>query len=266
MLGKLLKYEWRATSRTLLPLYGGVLLMALINRLFWGIGFNYQDSHFLQEILGMTATFVYAGLICASFVVTFVLLVQRFYKSLLGDEGYLMFTLPATAAQHIWAKTIIAFVMCILSGVTTGISVMLLTLNPINLQFFTGDMIEMIKILFDHPSWIGIGIEGIVFCILAMISTILSIYVCIAIGHLAKKHRIAGAIGAYFAISIVTQIIVTLFMMGSSGTGVDQFFTNLTPTGMAHLFFLVANVAMIVESALYFFFTRLILTRHLNLE
>ena len=34
MLGKLMKYEFKATSRMLLPINGAMLLFALINRLF----------------------------------------------------------------------------------------------------------------------------------------------------------------------------------------------------------------------------------------
>ena len=34
MLGKLLKYEIKSTARTFLPLYGMILLVALINRFF----------------------------------------------------------------------------------------------------------------------------------------------------------------------------------------------------------------------------------------
>lgn len=44
-------------------------------------------------------------------VVTAVILIQRFYKNLLGSEGYLMFTLPVTVSQHLFSKTIIAVVM-----------------------------------------------------------------------------------------------------------------------------------------------------------
>ena len=35
MLRKLLKYEFKATSRILLPLYGALLIFALINKIFF---------------------------------------------------------------------------------------------------------------------------------------------------------------------------------------------------------------------------------------
>ena len=39
MLGKLMKYEFKATSRMLLPINGAMLLFALINRLFMELNF-----------------------------------------------------------------------------------------------------------------------------------------------------------------------------------------------------------------------------------
>ena len=37
MLGKLLKYETKATARIFLPLYGALVLLAVINRFFMAI-------------------------------------------------------------------------------------------------------------------------------------------------------------------------------------------------------------------------------------
>ena len=44
MLGKLMKYEFKATSRMLLPINGAMLLFALINRLFMELNF-FQTSN-----------------------------------------------------------------------------------------------------------------------------------------------------------------------------------------------------------------------------
>ncbi|MGE4549467.1 MAG: ABC transporter permease, partial [Intestinibacillus sp.] len=72
MLKKLLKYEWRATSRVLLPLYGSVIVMALINRLFWALGGDSLHvggeggSFLISQLPTAIASFVYGGLIVAS--------------------------------------------------------------------------------------------------------------------------------------------------------------------------------------------------------
>lgn len=93
MLGKLLKYELKATSRTFLPIYGALILVALGNRLFRMGNINLG--------FGLT-TAILVGLFVALGVLTLMVTIQRFNRNLLGDEGYLMFTLPVGPNQLIF--------------------------------------------------------------------------------------------------------------------------------------------------------------------
>ena len=100
MLGKLLKYEIKATARWFLPIYIIIFLFAFINRLinpFQKVGDTYtatvEGLNFLNFMRGISI-FVYFALIVAVIAMTFIIIIQRFYKNLLGDEGYIMFTLP----------------------------------------------------------------------------------------------------------------------------------------------------------------------------
>ena len=97
---KLLKYEWKACARTCLPLYGVLILMSLISRILYVIPKNTSLYFMLPAISSM----LYMGVMMAAFVVTAVILIQRFYKNLLGSEGYLMFTLPVTVSQTCSAR------------------------------------------------------------------------------------------------------------------------------------------------------------------
>lgn len=85
---KLLKYEWKACARTCLPLYGAIILVALINHLLY----SEAVPDLLFGIPAAIMSMLYAVIFAAVFVATAVILVQRFYKSLLGGEGYLMFS------------------------------------------------------------------------------------------------------------------------------------------------------------------------------
>ena len=116
---KLLKYEWKACARTCLPLYGVLILMSFVTHLLYSIPQNSIFGVMLPAISSM----LYMGVMMAAFVVTAVILIQRFYKNLLGSEGYLMFTLPVTVTQHLFSKTIIAVVMIALSGLSALISI-----------------------------------------------------------------------------------------------------------------------------------------------
>lgn len=92
MLGKLTKYEFKATCRFFLPLYGALLLLAAMSRLSqWIMTYNEIGLlHYFSNIF----TLVYVLVAVAIFALTLIVMIQRFYKNLLGDEGYLMFTLP----------------------------------------------------------------------------------------------------------------------------------------------------------------------------
>ncbi|MEG1001036.1 MAG: ABC transporter permease, partial [Cellulosilyticaceae bacterium] len=114
MLGKLIKYEFKATGRTFLPLYGAILIVALVQRFF---GRSSQELFEELNRIGDFATIALVALFMALGVITLVVTIQRFQKSLLSDEGYLMFTLPVKTRSLIASKMIVATTWVILSGV-----------------------------------------------------------------------------------------------------------------------------------------------------
>src|SRR5699024_3526845 len=101
---KLLKYEWKACARICLPMYAALLLLSVVTRVMM----VEQVQELLYGIPSVLIAMLYLAMIVAVFVVTAIILIQRFYKNLLGDEGYLMFTLPVTVGQHIWSKLIVS--------------------------------------------------------------------------------------------------------------------------------------------------------------
>lgn len=266
---KLLKYEWKACARACLPVYGGVLVVALINRLMEVL----HLQNMLNGIPQLLAAFAYFGVMVAVFVVTAVILLQRFYKSLLGDEGYLMFTLPVTPAQHIWSKTIIAFVMCVLSGVTTMLSVVILAASssfPIDLLNFFKEFFQMLtRTEFGAANGVMYLLEVIALLVIMSMVGILFMYVCIALGHLAKKHRVAMAVVWYFVLSTVMQFLFAMVVMAGDGGIFNAMFgwvTHLPEAAQIHFVLLLVCVGMAIPGAIFFLGTRYILQNKLNLE
>ena len=98
MLRKLIKYEFRATARVMLPLYLVTIVLALLTRgaSLW-LELATADMTMGESILGFLAGLVAVAFVLAllaTFIVAVVLAVFRFRKNLLTDEGYVMFTLP----------------------------------------------------------------------------------------------------------------------------------------------------------------------------
>lgn len=96
MLGKLLKYEFKASARLFLLLYGALLLVTIINSVLLRIGDNLSEANWVYSLAQGIVMFSYIMLILAVAITTIVVIIMRFYKNLMGDEGYLMFTLPVS--------------------------------------------------------------------------------------------------------------------------------------------------------------------------
>lgn len=108
MLSKLIKHEFRALSRFLLPIHILLLVACLIGRFM----FQAMAMMDLPNVI-LIVSFVF--LISIWIVVpcaTSILIVVRYYKSLYTDEGYLTLTLPATRGQLLFSK---AFAACVWS-------------------------------------------------------------------------------------------------------------------------------------------------------
>lgn len=260
---KLLKYEWKACARICLPLYGVLILMSFVTHLLCSIPQNSTFGFMLPAISSM----LYMGVMMAAFVVTAVILIQRFYKNLLGSEGYLMFTLPVTVSQHLLSKTIIAVVMIGLSGLSALISIGIFADMSFGALFV--DMIKGVA----RSGGLLFGLELLVLAVLGIAGMALFLYMCIALGHLASRHRLLMSIVWYVVLSTALQVLMLMVMMGA-GNAVPQPFVDLmkvwwsgiTPIGAAHLMLRFCCVFTLLSDAVYFLVTRWILVHKLNLE
>ena len=104
MLGKLLKYELKAMGRIILPLYLVLILAAGLFAVNIKLNDKTQTLSGFMNILSIITTILFVACIFVVVIVMIFLVVQRFYKNLLGQEGYLMFTLPASTLEHILSK------------------------------------------------------------------------------------------------------------------------------------------------------------------
>lgn len=279
MLGKLLKYEFRSTARVFLPMYAILIGFAILNR-FTIAGMEnalFSDNDFLEFISG-TAIFGYIMVIFSVLIITFVIIVQRFYKNLTGDEGYLMHTLPVSTHKLIQAKIITAFVWQMASAVTIILSVFILLLQPWFLRdfaMFWHEFMQALGELFAMIGW-GSAVANIVTILAAMVisgvTSILMIYASISIGHTFKKHRIMGSVVSYIGLMMIGQVIIGLvggsFSWLSFGTESIPYYA-VTPAYISEQVLGVVGIAALIElglGAAWYFVTHHVLTSQLNLE
>ena len=116
MLGKLIKHEFRATARVMLPVLGVLLLMSLLA----GLSIRLLDSGRIVLMMRILAGLFIAAFIIgiiAAIIIAIVLMVNRFYRNLLRDEGYLMHTLPSNTHALVWSKLIVSLCWFIVGGI-----------------------------------------------------------------------------------------------------------------------------------------------------
>ena len=99
MLRKLMKHEFRATLRVMLPLYLLLVVTALGARV--SISGLLGTESALVDILASLLVVAFAIAMAAVCLVSVFLMVQRFYQNLLRDEGYVMMTLPVSVHQQV---------------------------------------------------------------------------------------------------------------------------------------------------------------------
>jgi hypothetical protein len=247
MLRKLLKYEFKATSRTFIPVYIAILFVSLVNRLV-----RITDS----EIVMNLSEVVLAGLFIALGVLTIIGVVQRFKNNLLSDEGYLMFTLPVTTAKLIVSKIVTTIIWSIASAIVASVSFIILMVDEKFIQSF--DLIARITnfIKCMQEGDLIILIEVLLIMLMSYIGFILIIYLSLATAQLPRfnKHRGAVSFVAFFVISTVIQWVGVIAVKV-----INPPYDELTTVTMA----LIASVLL---NGILFYGTNYILKRHLNLE
>lgn len=85
MLKKCLKHEWKACWKNMALLNGAAIFMGALG----GSGFLFSQISELPDLLIVLYLFAYVLIVIAASVMTQVLMIQRYYKNLFTDEGYL---------------------------------------------------------------------------------------------------------------------------------------------------------------------------------
>ena len=194
-------------------------------------------------------------------VVTLVVMIQRFYKSLLGDEGYLMFTLPVQTWKHLVNKLLIAILWNLLSAAIGMVSIMLLV--PAQELKELGSLLMYIKEYLGTMGYFSIPLLFLA----SIVFSIVQMYTAIALGHLFRKHKLLASFGMYIGINTVSQIVFILIILFF-----QYYLTSLSgPVPSLHpshinMLILVTGIILAVLTAVCFIVTNIILKRRLNLE
>jgi len=276
MLGKLIKHETRATSRIFLPLYGALLILTIFTKLALALGApdffsdNVATNPVIEVVLGISFTLYFIAVVALS-VMTLVMIIQRFYKNLFTDEGYLMFSLPVKTWELVLSKLLVGLIWSAVCTLMIVISFFILSLGSFTMM----DLTQGISMAYtEFYSTFGTSLNVLIFEIMMLIvvstiSSILMIYVSIAIGQLFNQHRIVASFGAYIVITIALQIIgsilMAIFALGNLDAVISQG-QDGEAMQMIHLLINGSTLCNVILCVGFYFATQYIMKNRLNLE
>lgn len=276
MLGKLTKFEFKATARIFVPLYLAVCVTLLFAKGFMLL----NDSKIWEQVTNNTVIaasevmlvltfFLYGVSIAVAIFLTLFIVLQRFYKNLFGDEGYLMHTLPVSAKSHILSKLIVASVWTLASIIVIWLAISLYADGVGFLkdcaEFFT----EMPERAADHKAKTGGNyyIDSIIMTVYSLLFIpllILGLYFSIALGGIIlPKHKIGGSFIGFVVVSVMAQVYISILLMldnsiANSGTDIFDKYRFLAD--------LTIILIVLIPGSIFFFPTSHIMTKKLNIE
>ena len=289
MLGKLIKYDFKALKKTLLPLCFGAVALSVFVTILMKLFYLYQDysqnlSRVLDDIFGTVLTllliFGFLGLVAAA-IVSWFLILKRYYQNLFKDDGYLTFTLPVKTSGILLSKLISSTIWSLITSLFAIVSIAIFVVFGTSRQFINMDAIDTFSRIWETywstplltlKDYIIIPIIFTLLVLSSVVQNILLLFLAITLGNqVSRKHKILGSVGMYFVVNTVASIIVSTAMILLTYAGLEQIdndsIFSISPN--INVVYIYLSVVIVISAALsvaYFFVNKYILKNHLNLE
>ena len=274
MLRKLLKHEFRATGRIMLPLFL-ILLVTAVGANFSVRGMLDTGSRFLN-VLGALLVMAFVIAIMGVCVMSMVVMVQRFYKNLLQDEGYVMMTLPVSTHQHIWSKLIVSAVWFALTLVVVCLACLIMAFDVELVQQIAAGFRELFQEIYRNLSTYyaingtAIVAEFLVLCFVGCCAMCLQFYAALAIGHSFPNHKMAWSVLWFFLIQFIMQFLGGMGIMLLDESWFHHLLLgwtdNISAMASVHLGMVTVILGEVVYGAVFYILTTYFLKKRLNLE
>ena len=266
MLGKLFKYDFKSTGRILGPLYCALLGAAL----FLGFSVRPMMSDSMRwgsYALTTVGSVLYGFLMAAVIIVTLILvLYSGFYKSLLGSEGYLRFSLPVSTGQQLASKTVNAMVWFLLAGIAVLASFMFFSVPAFSYTELHDGFVSLFNSSLNTAQVrreIAVFSGQILLVMIAGgVSFVLKVFASITIGNEWNAHPIFGAVLVYIGISIVEALISSILPYHMRTIN----FTNAQTVSAMHAILWGTLAVSAVTAAIFYSIPWYMLDRRLNLQ
>ncbi|MGN1382317.1 MAG: hypothetical protein ACI4W2_05800, partial [Eubacterium sp.] len=198
------------------------------------------------------------------------ILYTGFYKSLLGTEGYLRFSLPVSTGQQLVSKTINALIWMVLAGVLAILSIIFLTVPAVGYTSIHQGIVQMFNSGFRiSPEFTRFAWQVILLAVAGGISFVLKVFMSITVGHEWSAHPVVGALLMYIGVSILETVVANLLPFGSSLTRAMNAISMTTTSDAVsamHSLLWGSLAVTLVMAAIFYAVTWYMLDRRLNLQ
>jgi hypothetical protein len=275
MLRKLIKHDMRAVGKRVTPLYiaiGAVALGCCALRFFTNSFL--EDDGFYASVLEVSGGFFTLAGIMAILILSLIsefFAIERYYRSIYTDEGYLTMVIPADPRTIINGKLISIFLWNLITAAVAAAALLVTVAVPFLLYEPSSTMVALWDVLrgfwdvVDVGKFSGIAVVTVISMVVSFIESTMLIFSAITVGStLMYKNKIMGSVLFYFVIgfasSTVKEIVMLLISIiaGSALSGFDNVIYLVTASCSA----LVSAVLCVI---LYILDLKLINTRF-NIE
>jgi len=271
MFFKLFKYDFKAISRSQIPVLLAFLCLTVLGCLNAGVmcvSMKYEADFMGMISAGgfMLTLTAFAGLI----MVMSLLIYVRFYKSTVTDEAYTTFTLPVKPSQILGAKFLSAVlwnflivVVYIAAALLMVLTVMACSMSGSDLSLFRAEWNIILQTL-------DIGVDTVLIVILgtlvSSVSQTLQIYTAILFGaSVVRRYKAFAAVGMYFVVNFIVSLVTSAFGF-ASGTAFSSDFMSTDFSTAFHSIMLVQTVLMAVIAVICWCICVWLMKHKVNLE
>ena len=262
MLRKLVKHELRATSRVMLPTFLVVIVLAICSNFSVRL-FGNANSSFLNIIAAIILT-AFGLSLFALIIIALVMMVNRFRTNFMGDEGYIMFTLPASVHQLVWSKIIVSTLWFAATLVVELLAAVFMVFDVNFLGDFWSGLTDLFRELTTYYTLNGAAIlaEFLVLLFVSCAAMCLVFYASMAVGYSFDRHKLALSVVFFFLFNFLTQVIGSMSLLSLDHVN----WTFSSAMAGVHTMMWSSIAAMIVYGAIFYVITVVVLKRRLNLE
>lgn len=216
MLGKLMKYEWKATWKFLCIANLMIVIMTILADITVKLDFfSYKRGNMIQFI-AMMVMMTYVLSMFAMVIGVAIFLIYRFYTSTYSDQGYLLHTLPVDKHHIIISKVLVSALWIILCEAVMYLSVIVLV--SANGELFE-TLIDSVDSIMSFTIAETVKVKGFaVFMtflafLFALFAKLLKVTACISLGQLSANHKLLFSVLYYFGIYIIQKIFTAIYFV-----------------------------------------------------